>query len=150
VPNGKTHAVVGTASGGVAAFCLALRDGNGSPVVESIGGAIGGYVGGKLPDLLEPSRGNPRHRSHCHSWAALGLNAGAAAKWLEEIQPDLRVRAHQHKERSARADGWPGAAWHWVLHALIMLASGLVAGLMAGVASHLVMDAGTRAGLQPL
>jgi hypothetical protein len=150
VPNGKAHAVFGTASGGVAAFCLALRDENGSPVVESVGGALGGYVGGRLPDWLEPSLGNPRHRSHCHSWAALGLDAGAAAKWLQKVQSDLRNRAHQHKERCTEVDDWPEAAWHWVLHALLMLASGLVAGLAAGVASHLVLDAGTKAGLQPL
>ena len=148
MPNGKAHAMVGSLSGGAGALCLASADANGCPVVETVGGLIGGYVGGKLPDWLEPSLGNPRHRSHCHSWAALGIDGGAAAKWLVALQTDLRNRALRHKADSAGADSAWERVWHLVLQLLLLLAAGAVAGLAAGVASHLALDAGTKAGLQ--
>jgi len=150
MPKRKDHVIAGTLAGGMGAFCLASIEPDGSPVAETVGGVLGGYFGGRLPDLLEPSRGNPRHRNHCHSWAALGTDVGMATKWLGKIQSDLRARALRHKAECAEANSVWEQAWHWVLHLLLMLACGATAGLAAGVASHLVLDARTKAGLQAI
>ncbi len=48
--NRRDHSTAGVAVGGMAAFFLA-RD-HGRHLVEALGGAIGGVVGGRLPDIL--------------------------------------------------------------------------------------------------
>ena len=42
-----------------------------------LAGMAAGAVAGALPDILEPSLGNPNHRGFCHSLCAAGL-----AWWL--------------------------------------------------------------------
>ena len=147
MPNGKAHAVLGAVSGGGVAACFALADERGNLLLEGLGGIAGGYLGGLLPDLLEPSKGNPQHRRHCHSWTAGGVDVGVAVAWLRCVQPGLRRKADEHREAARLGQDLWQWLWHWIVYIGLHLVSGLVAGLTAGFASHLVADATTTAGL---
>jgi membrane-bound metal-dependent hydrolase YbcI (DUF457 family) len=82
--NGKTHLAVGAAVG----LTVALTDNRKQTVSHHPGAAIAvGSLFGKLPDILEPSLGNPHHRQFYHS--VLVLTAlGVGLKNLYEWQPE--------------------------------------------------------------
>lgn len=77
--NGPVHTIVGTVAGSAVGLTA-----NEVPEEEQLGvflaAAAGGALGGKLPDILEPSRGNPNHRQFCHSVAVLA--AGTKLYWI--------------------------------------------------------------------
>src|ERR1700731_2306105 len=69
MPGRKTHAQVGMTAGiGYAAF-QAKGQSSLSLFAEAAGGALGGWYGGQLPDVFEPSVSS-WHRSFAHSGAA--------------------------------------------------------------------------------
>ena len=77
--NGKTHIVIG----GIAGLAVSLSDRphKSSPVSHNPVFATGvGALAGRLPDILEPSIGNPHHRQFFHSFAFLGATACAYKK----------------------------------------------------------------------
>ncbi len=55
MPDGKTHKLVGAGTGAVYAGFRAKEQSNQNWCIEVAGGAVGGYVGGQLPDVLEPA-----------------------------------------------------------------------------------------------
>lgn len=66
MPNRKTHSLVGmTAGAGYAAY-QAKGQSTSKVWAELLGGAVGGYFAGQLPDVLEPAI-HPWHRSIAHS-----------------------------------------------------------------------------------
>lgn len=61
--NGKTHLVVGAAVG----LTVALTGNKKQAISHHPRTAIAvGSLFGTLPDILEPSMGNPHHRQFCH------------------------------------------------------------------------------------
>jgi xanthosine utilization system XapX-like protein len=144
MPNRATHEVAGAASG--AAFALLRVCDAPMPyaLAEVLGGALGGWVGGLLPDVLEPAT-TPNHRKVAHSVVAGGtLTLARLAEW----QATCRTEAQGCVTRASglplgsdarrRAD-WDALVWRFL--------AGLLAGLVAGYASHLMLDAGTAKGL---
>lgn len=82
--NGKTHLVVGAAVG----LTVALADKKKQAVSHHPGTGITiGALFGKLPDILEPSIGNPNHRQFCHSVLVLTV-LGGGLKNLYDWQPE--------------------------------------------------------------
>ncbi len=85
--NGKTHLVVGAAVG----LTVALADNKKQAVSHHPVTAITvGSLFGKLPDILEPSLGNPHHRLFCHSLLVLTA-LGVGLKHLYEWQPEEAI-----------------------------------------------------------
>ncbi|MGB2256314.1 MAG: metal-dependent hydrolase [Spongiibacter marinus] len=69
--NGPTHQFAGA----VAAFAIAQHDSKNKTTPlhhPAVAIPIGAYLG-KLPDMIEPSLGNPHHRQFFHSLTVLGL-----------------------------------------------------------------------------
>jgi hypothetical protein len=65
----KTHIVAGVTAGiGYAAY-QAKEQNTSNRVAEITGGGLGGYLGGLLPDILEPGVSS-WHRGTAHSWLA--------------------------------------------------------------------------------
>jgi len=82
--NGKNYLVIGAAVG----LTVALADNKKQAVSHHPGTAIAvGFLFGKLPDILEPSPGNPHHRQFCHSLLVLTA-LGVGLKNLYEWQPE--------------------------------------------------------------
>lgn len=88
--NGATHSAVGGLSG--LAIALFDKDENGNFQHDPLLAIGVGIAFGKLPDILEPSLKNPRHRQFCHSVIVLGL-IGYAVKKAYEWQPNDKIES---------------------------------------------------------
>ncbi len=145
--NGQTHQRVGAWVGGGAALLYAATDSRANALVETLAGALGGWHGAMLPDILEPAT-SPNHRKVAHSvLTALGLTLGSANHHhrlaeLRELAADLADRAYRVRPTNAIT-----AFVLEVAALLVQAAVGYIVGLAAGYASHLVLDAGTPKGL---
>ena len=109
--NGKTHLVVGGLTG--LAVALADQPAKSNKVSHNpLTSAVVGAFFGKLPDIIEPSLGNPHHRQFFHSVAFLSATAYACKK----------------------AYDWePTNAWEAFLRGVALIAGG-------AYISHLVVD----------
>lgn len=144
--NGKTHKWIGMAAGGGVALLRAQREPLPDQLFEAVGGVIGGYFGGKMPDILEPAI-HGWHRDICHSWTVGGVIATGVAA-LERWEKDCRERAASFRRRHLAAGVPPLTAfYYWLAEWFWSLAAGFVAGFGAGYVSHLVLDASTPRGL---
>jgi hypothetical protein len=145
MPRRKTHVRAGVISGGVVA---AYRARNGSPasrILEAVGGMLGGWVGGQMPDELEPASLGGCHRSFCHSWSALiaGVQVMDATitGWERQCRKNADIAANRRKNEVGLTDlqGFfllvQEMAWR--------IAAGILAGLITGYGSHLALDAFT-------
>ena len=108
--------------------------------LEAAGGALGGYLGGKLPDILEPATSS-WHRSTAHSFSAAAMVGTGLAK-VDIFQNYCRQRAdHFATVRAAMPEGGIGGLLHLLAEAFWRLCAGFAAGLAAGYLSHLALDA---------
>jgi len=112
--NGPVHTIIGTAAGSVVG--LTAKD---VPEDEQLwvflAAVVGGALGGKMPDILEPSLNNPNHRQFCHSVAVLAVGG-----WLYALLRD-----------------WDGQS------PTDRLVKHFIMGVLAGYGSHLGLDATT-------
>jgi membrane-bound metal-dependent hydrolase YbcI (DUF457 family) len=137
----RTHTVVGAVAGGTYALVCAPK--NQKPLnnlAEVVGGALGGVVGSRLPDVLEPAI-HSFHRSTFHSVATAGtITYGMAQKQVSPADA-LRKLADEAAQRAAilKANGQP-ALQDELLELLLHVAAGVVSGLPAGYVSHLACD----------
>src|SRR4051812_39582043 len=95
MPRRRTHAVVGTAIGGAAGLLTANTLPEQHKAVHVAFALLGGFVGGQLPDAIEPAL-SPNHRGAFHSVGALSLTGFA---WLANWQADCHARANGCDDR---------------------------------------------------
>ena len=86
MPNRYLHEVVGTGSGGTAGYLTALNEQD--PLLETVMAAIGGYWGGRLPDIIEPAS-NPNHRQSAHSFV-MATSLVEALRRLNDWRPETQ------------------------------------------------------------
>ena len=147
MPNGRTHTWVGAASGSAVAVYRGRQQPLLNVVLEGLGGGIGGYLGGKVPDILEPAS-HPGHRDFCHSWTAGGVLATgltALEKWevhCREKAADIRTQ-----RLATPSPGLATSLFQILVEILWSLAAGVLSGFGAGYISHLLLDATTPRGL---
>lgn len=156
MPDSKTHKYVGMGAGAVYAAFQAKDRPNTDWLLEVIGGGFGGYLGGILPDKLEPALSS-WHRDSCHSWAALGV-ISATTSYFAGCAASCRANAERCRAVPTKQDETTGvfvpiqrtplerfiaqvAEIFWTLLA------GFLNGLSAGYGSHLVLDSFTPRGL---
>jgi len=141
MPNCDLHRPVGAILGFGASLGLALHAGSTHPLLEALGGAAGGWIGGALPDWIDPPD-SPRHRGFGHGIFTAGIGLTISVVKLRAWQTWLRSRAYQAQEH-ANAEGWL-----WALKApLYHILAGLIAGLISGYICHLADDSQTPSGL---
>ena len=144
MPNYSTHARVGAAVGVLAAGCRAREAPTVQMAAEALGGLLGGWVGGVLPDVLEPAR-DPNHRKFAHSVVAGGaLTLARVAEWQAACRTAADTATHQSLTHPIGSTERSAAEWDAFFWRLL---AGALVGLVAGYASHLVLDAGTPRGL---
>jgi membrane-bound metal-dependent hydrolase YbcI (DUF457 family) len=145
--DGKTHRAVGAGSGFAVAFVRADGQETWKQIAEGGGGALGGYFGAGLPDVLEPAI-HSWHRNGCHSVAAgTGVVLGAR-KAISDWERKCRELANGY-EAKGRASGSGEFQKLLCLLAEIILrvAAGLLSGAATGYASHLLLDLVTPRGI---
>mgnify|MGYP007071031505 CR=1 FL=1 len=95
MPNGRIHASTSMPAGAICALSKCSSENDLERFVESLGGTIGGYMGGILPDWIDPPL-HPGHRSLAHGMAPV---TACAAVWYQNLdgwQNHLRRIADRH------------------------------------------------------
>ena len=146
MPRRAEHSAAGILLGGTFAAIRSDSPESNRPFLEILGGGLGGHVGGRLPDLIEPAC-HPGHRAMAHALVPVGGLGALVGKKLEDAQGYCRLKAREAASVASSTDEpivrllWLGFQLFWDL------AAGFVAGLVAGYGSHLLLDGFTPAGL---
>lgn len=146
--NAKVHAVVGTGCGLGASMYRARHQGVLGFLSESVGGGFGGFVGGKIPDLIEPAS-HPNHRGVAHSLTVGGgtvLAFARAPSWEQR----LRDAANRMRNERLETEGVGRSMLLWLAEVFLRVLTGFLTGLGAGYVSHLALDGCTPRGLPVL
>lgn len=165
MPNREAHGLVGAAAGGVAAAmeCFAYRERNpaaqprlGQDFLHVAGGAVGGLLGSRLPDIIDPPS-HPQHRAAGHDVAAHAVSWWLTLPGVEEWVDVFRGFAEVALARRAAAEldlDRGGGLWNFLralgwraLEALCAFLAGVPRGVLAGAASHVALDACSPAGV---
>jgi hypothetical protein len=158
MPCRKAHSSAGLFAGaGYSAF-QAKEQGPLGLCAETVGGALGGYLGGQLPDVLEPAI-HSWHRSIAHSGATGVAIVTTAQSTLTAWQNHCRKQADAYRKRRDSITMVPhpsqpnlfapasGQGWeHFILtmqEFFWRAAAGFANGVAAGYISHLALDAVT-------
>jgi len=139
MPNGTTHKVAGALAGTGTAFLLSGGEPTKDRMTECAGGAIGGFLLGRAPDILDPPD-SPNHRSVAHGVAPCTTLMGLYASQLESIQSFFRSRADCQEALARQANTTVAELWHYLLELLFRLLAGAAAGVLGGYGSHLALD----------
>lgn len=146
MPNGSFHKGLGALAGAATSACLSSDRQGLDRLAEVVGGLVGGWIGGAMPDIIDPAI-SPRHRCVGHAVAPAGLVAISYASNLVGWQTWLR-RYADHFIAEAEASCDEAVRSNKLLAATACsLAAGLIAGFLAGYFSHLATDALTPNGL---
>jgi hypothetical protein len=148
--DGATHKLTGVGSGAVFAGYRAKGQSFENFLAEVAGGAIGGYFGGILPDILEPAISS-WHRSVAHSYVSGGTIVVSANAVLSSWEAACRNNAEncQALQMIPAPNGAfvvaPSDPIQRFLSSLAelfwRLMAGFLNGLVAGYISHLGLDA---------
>jgi membrane-bound metal-dependent hydrolase YbcI (DUF457 family) len=138
------HDEAGIAAGAILSLVLALkscaRGEEWDVVAQVLGGAVGGKLGSRLPDLIEPPTSS-WHRSAAHSLVATAAVATAGLAKSNGLAERLRVAA---RDARIRSDENPNVrAMQMVLRLLNSFGAGVATGIPAGYVSHTLLDAAT-------
>jgi hypothetical protein len=147
MPNKQTHVTIGTLAGGGLAAYRAREQEPLNMLLEAIGGGIGGYIGGRLPDVIEPASW-PSHRQLAHS-AVTGIGIGVGGyKLLEHWEEWCRSAAERYRrEKEQRTLSSIEEFFYILIDVVLHIAAGAMNGLVAGYLSHLTLDMSTKKGI---
>lgn len=129
--NRRAHQVVGTGVGIAWATYCARGQEDDNQALEVFGGAVAGFIGGRMPDILDRPT-HPGHRDVAHAVAPVGTIASWYFVNLDGWQESLRAAACEYGG---------------IMEVLFRVAAGAVAGFGVGYLSHLALDATTPRGL---
>ena len=142
MPNRDVHFQVGAVAGGGYALYMSYSQSSWHIVAETIGGVFGGIAGGLLPDRIDTPSG-PWHRAEAHSFAITGTFGRFLSEQLPNFQASLRSQADHYALMQTLSPSPLQQFFLWLVECACRFLAGALAGLLAGYASHLVMDAMT-------
>ncbi len=147
MPNRQTHVTMGTLAGGALAAYRAREQKSLNILLEVIGGCIGGHIGGRLPDVIEPASW-PGHRQLAHSVIAGGAVGFSVyellGKWEKLCRSNAEIYSQQKTNESVSAFN---NIFDTLIEILLRVVAGFLSGLGAGYLSHLTLDTSTPNGL---
>lgn len=156
MPGRETHKYVGAAAGLALAAAQAQQESKPHFLIEMMGGALGGMVGGIAPDWLEPAVCS-WHRGICHSAAAGGVlvcTQQTLANWAGICRQNaVKCRMVPQVEDIHSGEWLPTQPtslqrlWSEICEFVWTLLAGFLNGLTAGYVSHLLLDAATPRGI---
>lgn len=142
VANRTAHSFAGALAGGAAALYVSRREGN--PAARGLqlcGGLVGGWCGGRLPDIFEPAD-SPHHRGFFHSFLLGGAAVAAMIKKGDDAALWGREQIWELEDTLTRTSGWERVLLR-IIWVASHLALGYAVGLATGYASHLALDSAT-------
>ncbi len=146
MPNGKIHKNTGMLLGAASALYHARQQSPMNALIETAGGAVTGWYGGVVADYVDPPTSG-YHRSVGHGVVPASIAGFAWWKACSPLQAKLRAEADRQATLRAYSDGFWEAALRFLFEAVCRMLSGAIAGLFPAHASHLALDATTRAGI---
>ena len=149
MPNRDVHLPIGALSGAAYATYHALGQPGPYILAEAAGGMLGGIGGGLLPDWIDTPC-YPRHRAEAHSMSITGTVGYYMNQQLPQWQANLRAEAQRCAQLSAASTSLLPQIGYSALELIFRFLSGLLAGLLAGYASHLALDSLTPSSLPVL
>lgn len=142
MPNRDVHLRLGVVSGAAYAIYHALGQPGPYVLAEAAGGLVGGIGGGLLPDWIDTPC-SPRHRAEAHSMSHRhGRHSPEPAASPMAVESSCRGATL----RAASTLMLPQVGYG-ALELIFRFLSGLLAGLLAGYASHLALDSLTPSSL---
>lgn len=138
MPNATEHDDGGTWIAGLIELLRAGSDPNITATqlgVRVAAAMVGGKLGAKIPDWLEPAV-HSWHRSHAHS-----ITAAVGVFEVARRTADAWDQHCREKQDEARALGQKADEWFWVA------AQGFAPAVASGYLSHLLLDAQTPRGI---
>lgn len=149
MPGRLVHVVSSSFAGATVGFVRSGDQPDATRIYEIFGSFVGGYVGGRLPDMIDDSARTPDHRGRTHSVAAgAGLltiaweTAVAAEQMFRRWADSLTEQERALPETSLRR------ALLGLVIALCRMLAGFFTGLVAGCVTHLVLDGMTPRSLR--
>lgn len=139
MPNRSAHQVAGALAGSGMAILLSNGQPTDDRLAECIGGALAGYLFGRVPDIVDAPN-SPNHRSVAHGVAPGTALMGAYVSQLESIQSFFRSHADRQEALAKQAHTTVAELWHYFLELLCRLLAGAAAGVLGGYGSHLALD----------
>ena len=142
MPNRPVHIATSTPAGAGYALYKAYDQNGLARILETAGGAFGGYLGGILPDSIDP----PSHPGHCafaHGFCPVVASTVVWNQDIDDWQNHFRQLADQHAYWRARSTDFAASAWHACAEWVFRLLSGFLAGIGAGYLTHVVLDSAT-------
>jgi len=144
MPRNESHVMAGSTAGALYSLFLSKDQKAEDRFLELIGGGIGGYWGGRLPDIVEPAPRNPGHRAFAHSLVVGSASYASAKRFASEWARCFRQAADRLAlQNQEQPSSEPDRLLCVALEILLRVAAGMGAGFIAGYVSHLVLDAGT-------
>lgn len=143
MPNRLTHVATSGLTGALFALVKSNREPEAARVYEVFGGILGGYAGGRAPDVLDPPK-SPGHRGRAHSFVIAGTGIRVCKKDVERWQQSCRRWAENFaSKRMAATPGAATAVLFALAEAICRILAGFIAGFLAGYVTHLALDACT-------
>ena len=142
MPNRDVHSIAGAVGGAGYALYMAQEQPGWHMVVEMAGGVLGGIAGGRLPDHIGAPT-SPRHRAEAHSVAITGVAGRLLSDHLRDWQNSLRRQAEHYAFMRGHSSLPLEQFFLWIAENTCRVLAGAIAGLLAGYASHLILDAFT-------
>lgn len=139
MPNRKTHVTVGAIAGCTHALYRARNEKPFHLLLEALGGLVGGYIGGRFPDIVDPPT-SPNHRSIGHGVLPNATLSTIYYAQLGDWQRRCREQANKHRLKQKQAQSIWSHVKHGFLGALCRIFSGFLSGFAAGHTSHLALD----------
>jgi|ERR1700733_974696 len=139
MPNRDVHFPVGAIAGGGYALYMAQTQPRFHIAAEIVGGVLGGIAGGLLPDKIDAPT-CPRHRAEAHSVAFTGAAGKLLSDQLPQWQNFLRSQADRYALMRAHSSVPLEQFFLWMAENACRVLAGAIAGLLAGYASHLILD----------
>lgn len=150
MPRRLVHVSTGVLSGAVYSV---YRSNGVEPLLricEVFGAAVGGYVGSRLPDILEPAK-SWDHRRLAHSGTAGAVCVAGVYHLGKKWEDHCRTAAERLREKRRQKAENSGVTYHLtVLECLLHGIVGFLSGLFIGYLSHLALDAFTPSGIAVL
>lgn len=146
--DGKTHRRIGTAAGAIAGIATATDADNLWYIfLAGIGGALGGNLGARMPDWIEPAV-HSHHRNFAHSMTVGTSITGFAVKRARTWERYCRDRAAYFgaQLKDPAIDGFERLKC-FIAELFWRVAVGFGRGLATGYVSHLALDAKTPRGI---
>jgi hypothetical protein len=113
---------------------------------EAIGGFAGGWLGGALPDIIDPPT-SPQHRNFGHGVATVAGVVTWTADALMDLQERLRSQADRLQEDRWQLQNDFDLAISTIAELALRFLAGLLDGLIAGYVTHLALDFWTPGGI---